>query len=101
MTRNLLSVELQNEPFPDGRIDELSARAVKHLKISRDQAGYYVFSGTVSNRTYVPDSPEVMILLKNGSTADITEVSDLFEHKLLSERITKYYLCYPKEIKQQ
>ncbi len=101
MTRNLLSVELQNEPFTAGRVDELTDAAVKYLKISPGLAGYYVFSGTVSNRTYAPDSPEVMILLKNGTTADITEVSDMFEHRLLSERITKYYLCYPKEIKQQ
>ncbi len=100
MTRNLLSVELQNEPFRAGRIDELSEAAVNYLRISPDLAGYYVFSGTVSNRTYAPDSPEVMILLKNGTIADITEVSDMFEHRLLSERITKYYLCYPKEIKQ-
>ncbi|HPX43690.1 MAG TPA: HD domain-containing protein [Bacteroidales bacterium] len=100
MTRNLLSVELQNEPFTAGRIDKLTGAAVKYLKIDPALAGYYVFSGTVSNRAYAPDSPEVMILLKNGTTADITEVSDMFEHRLLSERITKYYLCYPKEIKQ-
>jgi len=100
MTRNLLSVELQNEPFPAERLDELADTVVKYLKIDPGLAGYYVFSGTVSNRTYAPYSPEVMILLKNGKTADITEVSDMFEHRLLSERITKYYLCYPKEIKK-
>ncbi len=99
--RNLLFVELQNDPFPAARIGELTGMAAGNLKISPELAGYYVFSGTVSNRTYAPDSPEVMILLKNGSTADITEVSDMFEHRLLSERVTKYYLCYPKEIKKQ
>ena len=99
MTRNLLSVELQNEPFLAGRIDELSEAVVNYLRISPDLAGYYVFSGTVSNRTYAPDSPEVMILLKNGTIADITEVSDMFDHDLLSEKVTKYFLCYPKELR--
>ena len=54
---------------------------------------------SISNLTYAPDAPEVRILLKNGTIADITEVSDMFDHRLLSERVTKYFLCYPKEIR--
>jgi len=45
-----------------------------------------------------PATPEVRILLKNGETQDITAVSDLFDKDALSEKVTKYYLCYPKEI---
>jgi hypothetical protein len=40
-----------------------------------------------------------MILLKNGTIADIASVSDMFDHRVLSERVTKYFLCYPKEIR--
>jgi len=69
------------------------------MKITPDLIDYYVYSNSISNRTYAPDAPEVRILLKNGTIADITEVSDMFEHKLLSERVTKYFLCYPKEIR--
>jgi hypothetical protein len=47
--------------------------------------------------TNATGSPDVKILLKNGNTADISSVSDIFDHKLLSGRITKYFLCYPKE----
>ncbi|TFG42358.1 MAG: HD domain-containing protein [Bacteroidia bacterium] len=99
ISRNLLSVELQNEPFSESRLEELRDRAVKQMKINRDHIDYYIYSGSISNRTYAPDAPEVRILLKNGTIADITEVSDMFEHRLLSERVTKYFLCYPKEIR--
>jgi len=58
---------------------------------------YYVFDGNVSNLAYAPDSPEVKILLRSGETADIQDVSDMFDHRFLSERIIKYFLCYPKE----
>jgi hypothetical protein len=99
MTRKLLAVELQNEPFSDVRIDVLKDRTVQNLKINRELADYYVFTSSISNLTYAPDAPEVMILLKNGSIADITTVSDMFDHRLLSERVTKYFLCYPKEFR--
>jgi hypothetical protein len=51
----------------------------------------------VSNLAYAPDLPQVKILRKSGVTADIETVSDMFDHRFLSERIIKYFLCYPKE----
>jgi len=99
INRNLLSVELQNEPFSESRLKELRDSAVEKMRISRDLIDYYVYTDSISNLTYTPDAPEVRILLKNGTIADITEVSDMFEHRLLSERVTKYFLCYPKEIR--
>jgi HD superfamily phosphohydrolase len=99
MTRNLLAVELQNEAFSETRINELKRRAAEYMKIDTELTDYYVFTDSISNLTYAPDAPEVRILLKNGTIADITTVSDMFEHKLLSERVTKYFLCYPKELR--
>jgi HD superfamily phosphohydrolase len=99
ISRNLLSVELQNEPFSESRLNELREKTGKLMKINRELTDYYVFTNSISNLTYAPDAPEVRILLKNGTIADITGVSDMFEHRLLSERVTKYFLCYPKEIR--
>lgn len=95
--RNLLAIELQNDPFPETRVIELRTKAINILKISPDLADYYVFTNSIYNLAYAPDAPEVKILLKNGETANISSVSDMFDHRFLSERITKYFLCYPKE----
>lgn len=95
--RDLLAIELQNDPFPVKRISELKSMAGILMKISRDMEEYYVYTGSISNLTYTPDAPEVKILLKNGTTAEISSVSDMFDHRFLSERVTKYFLCYPKE----
>jgi hypothetical protein len=67
------------------------------MKIGREFEEYYVFSHSISNLAYTSDSDEVKILLKSGKISDISTVSDMFDHRFLSERITKYYLCYPKE----
>lgn len=95
--RDLLAIELQNEPFSEERVNMLKAIAIDKLKLENDMVDYYVFTNSISNLAYTPDAPEVKILLKNGGIADISSVSDMFDHRFLSERITKYFLCYPKE----
>lgn len=97
--RNLLAIELQNEPFQKGRVGALKEQVMKILNISEAETEYYVFTSAVSNLAYTPDSPEVRILLKSGKTADISAVSDMFDHRFISEQVTKYFLCYPKECK--
>jgi HD superfamily phosphohydrolase len=97
INRNLFAIELQNDPFPANRVDKLKKFAEQRPGINAGMVDYYVYTGTISNLAYTPDAPEVTILLKNGNTADVSQVSDMFDHRFLSERITKYFLCYPKE----
>jgi HD superfamily phosphohydrolase len=97
--RNLFAIELQNEPFREERIRELTQGAISGMRINPASAGYYIFTDAVSNLTYAPDEPEVRILLKGGATAGIRDVSDMFNHDLVSDRVTKYFLCYPKELR--
>ena len=98
VTRDLLGIELQNNPFDDRKVAELEKKAKETLRLQDDEIMFYVNTGDVYNQTYAPGTPEVRILLKNGSIKDITAVSDLFDKDALSEKVTKYYLCYPKEI---
>jgi len=97
MRRDLFAIELQNDPFPLSRVQELTSLVKKMINSKPGLEEYYVFTNSISNLAYTPDAPVVKILLKSGRTADITAVSDMFDHRFLSERITKYFLCYPKE----
>jgi HD superfamily phosphohydrolase len=99
VNRDLLGIELQREPFERERVEETAVMAQEMLKLHDDEVRFYVNTGDVYNQTYAPGTPEVRILLKNGETRDITAVSDLFDKEALSEKVTKYYLCYPKEIR--
>ncbi len=97
MMRDLLAIELQDKPFPIARVQQLKDLTAGRLGINKELTGFYVYTEAISNLTYAPGEPEVMILLKDGTTAGISTVSDIFDHKLFSERITRYFLCYPKE----
>lgn len=95
--RDLFAIELQNSPFPDERVKELRVMAGGLMSVDPDLEDYYVYTDSISNLTYAPDAPEVKILLKSGRTEDISAVSQMFDHRFLSEGNTKYFLCYPKE----
>jgi HD superfamily phosphohydrolase len=97
LTRDLFAVELQNEPFPEKRVKELTVCAGKLKNVPKELMDYFVFTSTISNLAYVPEVHEVKILLKSGKIADISAVSEMFDHRFLSERMTKHFLCYPKE----
>jgi uncharacterized protein len=97
LKRDLFAVELQDSPFTNKRINEIRTKLGGAMKADREFEDYYVITDSISNMAYTPDGTEVKILLKNGKTADISTVSDMFDHRFLSERITKYFLCYPKE----
>jgi hypothetical protein len=97
MRRDLFAIELQNEPFPLSRVRELTSLVKKIIDSEPGFEEYYVFTDSISNLAYTPDAPVVKILLKSGRTADISAVSDMFDHRFLSEKITRYFLCYPKE----
>lgn len=97
LRRDLFAIELQNEPFSDKRVCDLREQVREVLNAEAGLEDYYVFTNSISNLAYTPDAPVVKILLKNKKTADISTVSDMFDHRFLSERITKYFLCYPKE----
>ena len=97
LQRDLFAIELQNNPFPLTKVNDLREKVRTLMNVGSGLEDYYVFTNSISNLAYTPDAPVVKILLKNGNTADISTVSDMFDHRFLSERITKYFLCYPKE----
>jgi uncharacterized protein len=97
MRRDLFAIELQNDPFPEAKVNELCRRVREFPGVEAGMEKYYVFTNSISNLAYAPDAPVVKILLKSGNIADISTVSDMFDHRFLSETITKYFLCYPKE----
>ena len=99
INRDLFAIELQNEPFTEEKSATVRQKAIEQLGLDQSTVEYFVYSGSVSNLAYTPEAPEVKILLKNGATDVISSVSDMFDQRFISERIVKYFLCYPKEIR--
>jgi hypothetical protein len=100
VNRRLLSVELADAPFETVRIDALRKSVADTLSISAEEAAYLVVSDSVSNFAYSDMDDRITIMDKNGNTRDIADASDMLNISVLSKTVRKYFLCYPRNIKE-
>lgn len=98
MNRQLPKIEFFNTPVNQAEINRLKKETANLFNISLPDAAYFVFTDSVKNNAYNIDNLNIEILYKNGTTADITVASDQYNIEALAKPVTKYFLCYPKNI---
>ncbi|MDR1878143.1 MAG: HD domain-containing protein [Bacteroidales bacterium] len=96
--RHLFKIEVSEQIFEQSYIEELRCRAERQLGLSREESAYFVISGKMENRAYNKKVESIQILDKNGKLLPLEEISDHLNHRTLSENVSKYFVCYPKEI---
>jgi HD superfamily phosphohydrolase len=96
--RKLFRTELQNTPILTAHKNKMIERAMKKYKVSRKESSYFVYSDSVNNSAYLAGQFNINILMSNGKLMDVAEASDQLNLQKLSQTVTKYYLCYPKEL---
>jgi HD superfamily phosphohydrolase len=101
VNRQLYRIILQNEAFSKAEIERLKDKVCKQLHIAPEHADYFVFTEAITNHAYNPQTDKIQILMKDGLVCDITESSDQLNVSVLSKTISKYFLCYPKEIEKE
>lgn len=101
INRDLLKVEISSEKISKERLSELQNLLSEKEKISVKESKYFIFKGKISNKAYDKTSEPILILHKNGKTEDLISASDKSYLKSLSEEVSKYYLCYPKIIREK
>ena len=99
VNRALFSVELDDQPFDTGLVNIMREKVAKHLSISAEEAEYLVLSDSISNYAYSDMDDRITILDKRGNTRDIADASDMLNISVLSKTVRKYFLCYPKLMK--
>ena len=98
LDRNLYKIELQNKNFTQAYQNQMLEKVMKKYKLTKKEASYFVFSESVNNSAYNSSHFQIHILQKNGELIDVAKASDQLNIKMLSKKVTKYFICYPKEI---
>jgi len=92
--RRLLKVEFTSSNPDPSKIEKLKNEVAQNLNISKDEAGYFVFSGEAVNTTYDPRDERINIRFKDGSVKDISHVDNALSHQTLSSPVKKFYICF-------
>ncbi len=94
--RKLVRIRLQGTPFEPQMVDKKLEEAMERLSVSKEEAGYFVFTGEASNTTYDPKDERIYILFKDGSVKDISKVDNALIHHHLGSTVKKHYFCFLK-----
>lgn len=96
--RRLYHVDISNTKPDAAKVEELRHRAMKKYNVSFEDAGYFVFTDTISNNAYKVNDANIKILMKDGSIKDITTASDNSNLEALAKTVEKYIFCYTKDL---
>ena len=101
VNRKLFSVELNDQPFHAERVERIRDQVREHLSLSPEEAEYLVVSESISNYAYSDMDDRITIMDKHGATRVMAEASDILNISVLSKTVRKYFLCYPRFIKEK
>ncbi len=96
--RHLFRVEISRHPFDPGYVQQLQQKIAHFLNDATELIPYFLYQGEIANNAYNPATDHITILHKDGQVSDISNDSDQLNISVLSEKITNYYLCYPKHL---
>jgi hypothetical protein len=96
--RSLYKIELQNTKFSASYIKTLQEKIMKKYKVSKKETEYFVFSNSVINSAYNSSEIKINILYNDGKLLDVAKASDQLNIKMLSKKVTKYFMCFPKNL---
>lgn len=99
LDRKLFKIEIRNEPFSDSYINDFTERVCELYNINKREASYFVLTDVVNNSAYNASQFNINILMSNGELIDVAEASDQLNIQSLSKTVSKYFICYPKELR--
>lgn len=98
INRDLLKIKMGEDKFSAEEIQSLTEQFSNENNVSLQEAKYFVFKGKIKNQAYSKVAEPIRILQKDGSLEDVAILSDQLSLKALSKQVTKYFLCYPKQL---
>lgn len=98
INRDLLKIRLHAEKPDKVKLAETKAAVCELFGITEKEADYFVFKGKIKNQAYNKAGEPIHILRKDGVVEDVADASDQLNLKALSKPVTKYYMCFPKQL---
>lgn len=94
LDRKLFRLEWRSVPVEPEYIDAIRQKTARFFGPTVPLE-HLVFVGRESNRAYDDTQEQIKILFKDGRVLPIDECSDV---PLYTQEVTKYFVCYPKEV---
>jgi len=94
VNRRLFKIKIAREAFSNEQIVSKKREVSRHLNIPIEQTDYFVDTGRLINNAYRKEQHTIQILLKNNTTAQLSDISDNLNLSPISQ--DKFFFCYPE-----
>jgi uncharacterized protein len=98
LNRDLLKIQMMDDKPKNESLLIYKEKFISINKTTQLETDYFIFKGKIKNQAYNKESEPIRILKKDGSIKDVVQASDQLSLKALSKPVTKYFICYPKEL---
>ena len=98
INRDLLKIKLSEVKVLTEELQALRERFALENNITLAETNYFIFKGKIKNQAYSKEAEPIRILKKDKTIEDVVEASDQLNLKSLSKFVTKYYICFPKQL---
>ena len=98
INRDLPKIKVVSDKALLDEIGPLQERFAAENNLSIADTNYFIFKGKIKNQAYSKEAEPIRILKKDRTIEDVVEASDQLNLKSLSKLVTKYYICFPKQL---
>jgi HD superfamily phosphohydrolase len=98
VNRDLLKIKLSDAKVSIIELQQLKEHFAIKNNINLQDASYFIFKGKIKNQAYSKVAEPIRILKKDKTIIDVVEVSDQLNVRSISKLVTKYYICFPKQL---
>lgn len=95
INRDLFKIKISKEPFDLKDVEAIRVRVMQDFDLSENDVKYFVYSDKLSNSAYTDHKENINLMMKDGSTVDVSKASDNLNISALSNPVEKYFVCYP------
>jgi HD superfamily phosphohydrolase len=96
--RKLFKVEQDDKPFPTEYKQKILDKIKEKYHLCDEEAASFVITTAETNTAYNKDKDEIQVLYKNG---EVRPVSAWLEQNFDKSKVTRYFLCYPKDLDKE
>lgn len=97
LNRLLPMIEMQSKAISVAQVTAKKTWVKGNYDITLDDADNFVFQGSIQTSAYNLEEQPIKILTKKGKLVDIVEASSYLDPKILTQKVRRFYWCYPKD----
>jgi len=97
VNRHLFKIQLQKTEISDLLRKDISERIVDSIKLKPGEIDYYLISDKIETGKQ-ENKNEIMIYFSENNILPLSQVSEILSENFFMSDVTKYFVCYPKEI---